>query len=501
MKLVLISFAQASYLRKLRLLHSRQIEVETSGLPVIRPRLFAYHPDMPKALRYGWLLLATLPLVCFASTDQPNSALARAEKLSSLTGPDVQPFHLKLNITETAHPTSPYSATIEEYWKSSRNWIRTVESPDFKQQVTVVDGNRTEQSTGEYYPLWLRNFVTAATDPLEDASFWEKVSAKIVLASSTNGHPTSSCARAQFKIGTAAVNNDAFAVICFNSDGTLASVVRPGYEMEFHDQRPFGKKRIAYRYVDDPEPGTELVGNVLVLERIDPASTIPNSQAPSLQQSGPVESFPIGQEMFEKLLRAPLNINWPSVHSGNTSGKLSMYVAADREGRIREAYPLNSDNSGLQDAVRDQLLKVELKPAALKGQKIQTEAALTFQFSTNLDGNSVEPSAAPPASQLNSPTTNPIIVSPAIANALRLKAYAPVYPQTLKEKRIGGKVELTAIIGQQGQIVSLSPIQSSNQELTEAAIAAAQRWTYKPYLLNGSPVEIQTVITVIFNAP
>jgi hypothetical protein len=84
----------------------------------------------------------------------------------------------------------------------------------------------------------------------------------MVVSTSVNGHPSTSCARAQFKVGTVAVNIDAFAVICFNADGTLASVVRPGYDMGFHDAQPFGKKRIACRYVADPEPGTELVGQV-----------------------------------------------------------------------------------------------------------------------------------------------------------------------------------------------------------------------------------------------
>ena len=140
--------------------------------------------------------------------------------------------------------------------------------------MIVKDGNRTEENNGSYYPLWLRNFVTAAIEPLEDGSFWEKVSARIVITSSINGHPNTSCARAQFKVGTAAVNNDAFAVICFNADGTLSSVVRPGYDMEFHDQRLFGKKRIAYRYVDDPEPGTNLVGQVQTLEKMDSSISI-----------------------------------------------------------------------------------------------------------------------------------------------------------------------------------------------------------------------------------
>ncbi len=58
-----------------------------------------------------------------------------------------------------------------------------------------------------------------------------------------------------------------------------------------------------------------------------------------------------------------------------------------------------------------------------------------------------------------------------------------------------------AIIGEEGKIVSLSPISSPNDELMSAATAAVQKWLYKPYLLNGQPVEIQTKITVIFQTP
>jgi TonB family protein len=455
--------------------------------------------DMREKLFFA-LVLMVLCSVSFAATDEPNSVLSKANRLSSLTGPRAAPFHLKFRISEPANSKSQYIATVEEYWKSQNEWSRTIDSPQLHQRVMVRSGARTEENSGDYYPLWLRDFITAVLDPLEDSSFWEKVSARMVVSTSVNGHPTTSCARAQFKVGTAAVNNDAFAVICFNADGTLASVERPDYGMEFHDTQPFGKKRIAYRYVDDPEPGTELIGQIEALEKIDSSTAIPDLPSPPQQTLGALKSIQIGQETFEKLLDAPINFNWPTVHSGNTQGKLSMYVSADREGTVREAYPLNSDNAGLQDTARDQLLKVHLKPAAVQGVNLQVESALTFQFSTRLESDSGVSPQSPPAAT-NPSAIKPIIVSPAIANSLRLKAYAPAYPQDLKLKRIGGKVELMAIIGKEGQIVSLSPISSPNDALTSAAIAAVQKWSYKPYLLNGQPVEIQTIITVIFQAP
>src|SRR5215469_6601322 len=210
---------------------------------------------MRLSVRLGsFFLLAALVTACFAD-DDPNSALKRALTLSSLTGPHAQPFHLKLTISEPANPNSPYRATVEEFWQSPKLWQRNIESPGFQQTISMTGTTQTEQSPGGYYPLWLRNFVTAAIDPLEDSAFWTQVSARVVLIEKSSKSESTSCARAQFKIGTPAVNNDAFAVICFNSDGTLSSVVRPGYDMEFQDSQPFGKKRIAHTYIDDPEPG------------------------------------------------------------------------------------------------------------------------------------------------------------------------------------------------------------------------------------------------------
>jgi TonB family protein len=445
------------------------------------------------------LLLATLAPVCSAN-DDPGPELKRALELSALTGPHAQPFHLKMTISEPSNPSSMYRATIEEFWQSPTLWQRSIDSPTFRQDVTVRGSDHVEQNDGDYYPVWLRGFVTAAIDPLEDAAFWNKLSARIVQTTTTNGRPSSSCARAQFKIGTPAVNNDAFAVICFNADGTLASVVRPGYEMEFQDSREFGRKRIACRYVNNPEPGTTLVGEIEILEEIKKAA--PTTALPDLTglSSNPIRSAQVSQEMFDQLVLGPADLKWPPVHSGNTTGKLSMYISADRDGHIREAYPLNSDNAGLQGAARDQLLKWQLKPAVNQGQHVQVEAALTFEFSTTLEGRSGSQTLVAPDSNVP-PTIKPVVVSPGVVGALQIKSYAPVYPQDLRVGRISGKVQLQAIIGTNGQVVSLTPTSSTDPEFTKAAITAVQHWAYKPYLLNGSPVEIETVITVNFQAP
>jgi protein TonB len=56
---------------------------------------------------------------------------------------------------------------------------------------------------------------------------------------------------------------------------------------------------------------------------------------------------------------------------------------------------------------------------------------------------------------------------------------------------------MEAVISKEGLIENLHAV-SGNPMLVESAMAAVQQWRYRPYLLNGMPVEIETHITVTF---
>jgi TonB family protein len=71
----------------------------------------------------------------------------------------------------------------------------------------------------------------------------------------------------------------------------------------------------------------------------------------------------------------------------------------------------------------------------------------------------------------------------------------PVYPQAAKDAKIQGAVVLKAVIGKDGTIKSLKLV-SGPDELAQSAWDAVKQWTYKPYLLNGQPTEVETTITV-----
>lgn len=73
----------------------------------------------------------------------------------------------------------------------------------------------------------------------------------------------------------------------------------------------------------------------------------------------------------------------------------------------------------------------------------------------------------------------------------------PAYPSLARAARIQGEVRLRAIIGKTGAIENLAVI-SGHAMLVPAAVEAVRQWRYRPYVLNGEPIEVETEITVNF---
>lgn len=73
----------------------------------------------------------------------------------------------------------------------------------------------------------------------------------------------------------------------------------------------------------------------------------------------------------------------------------------------------------------------------------------------------------------------------------------PSYPTLARQARIQGSVQLRAIISKNGTIENLS-ILSGHAMLVASAIEAVKQWRYRPYPLNGEPIEVETEITVNF---
>lgn len=75
----------------------------------------------------------------------------------------------------------------------------------------------------------------------------------------------------------------------------------------------------------------------------------------------------------------------------------------------------------------------------------------------------------------------------------------PIYPMISKMDREQGIVLLAAVIGTDGEVHDLEVLASPSPRLTQSAVEAVKTWQYTPYLLNGQPVEVETVVNVIFS--
>src|SRR5579863_1272443 len=104
----------------------------------------------------------------------------------------------------------------------------------------------------------------------------------------------------------------------------------------------------------------------------------------------------------------------------------------------------------------------------------------------------------------NMPTAVPKVATPqrvrisqGVSQGLLIHKVVPQYPALAKQARIQGAVVLQALIGKDGTVTNLRVI-SGHPMLTNAALDAVKEWRYKPYYLNGEPVEVETTINVNF---
>jgi len=118
----------------------------------------------------------------------------------------------------------------------------------------------------------------------------------------------------------------------------------------------------------------------------------------------------------------------------------------------------------------------------------------------SVDKNPADASSQPPNDPPNGNNVagiKQVRISQGVSKGLLLHKVQPIYPLEAMRNHVQGTVLLRAVIDKNGRISSLEPI-SGPKELTPAAIGAVEQWRYKPYLLQGEPVEVETQITVNF---
>ncbi len=346
-------------------------------------------------------------------------------------------------------------------------------SPDFSQTI-VVNGDRYfERTSGDYFPQWLREFLTALFEPLPMLEVLKQTKLEIAAPSDTPG--SSSCARFESKVGSAPIQSSVFSVFCFaGSSPTVVSVVTPGYVVKFEDYQRFGTKQVAWRLKSEPEPGLSLQARIVDLSLLQNPDESLFALAEVTPSSGRLNVVRVTDPVASNLLTETPALQWPAVRSGKTSGVLSLYVGVDRKGQVREAWPLNSDNPAMDHSARAQVRTWKFRPAAIEGVPVQFDTILTLGFESMIK-DAVH------------------VLTNEEARKLALQVVEPRFKPGVspKGKEITVRVSITA----DGRIRSTSNPNNVDTGHFIAAMNAVRQWKFRPYLREGQPDSFEADIT------
>lgn len=133
----------------------------------------------------------------------------------------------------------------------------------------------------------------------------------------------------------------------------------------------------------------------------------------------------------------------------------------------------------LIQSAMDAVTHWKYKPFLLNGEPVAVETTVTVKY------------------RLPSPP-HKLRISSGVADGQKISGQDPVYPLEAKRQHIQGDVVLRALTDEKGNIASLQVL-SGDPILAEAALAAVKTWKYKPWMLNGEPVQTEFPVTIKFH--
>jgi TonB family protein len=190
----------------------------------------------------------------------------------------------------------------------------------------------------------------------------------------------------------------------------------------------------------------------------------------------------------EELLREPMIPYSMEAIEERVEGRVVLELSVDENGRVYDAMVI----SGPQQLRRDALMSA-LRWQYSKEMSLPTKLAVTIRFELPRAGTQV-----PQSESLSSgPPPKRIRVGSAVQHSRLVRQVPPQYPALARQARIQGTVQLKVSINPQGA-VELIEVVGGHPLLIPAAIEAVRQWEYKPVLLNGAPVDVETTVDVAF---
>jgi TonB family protein len=185
---------------------------------------------------------------------------------------------------------------------------------------------------------------------------------------------------------------------------------------------------------------------------------------------------------------------YPSLaRQARIQGQVVLKVEITKSGDV-ENIQLVSGHPMLAPSAIEAVKQWKYRPYLVNGEpaNVRTEVFVNF---TLADASSPDGPAAGVPAQIPAPTR--IRVSQGVEHGLLVSKVQPQYPSDAKEQHIQGEVLLSVTIDKEGNVANIQAV-SGPDSLVPASIEAVKQWKYRPFLLNGTPVEVETQVTVNF---
>ncbi len=456
----------------------------------------------------------------------PKALMLLAAKTNGITGDGLKPWHLKTSYTQFDGEGNVKSeGTIEEFWVAPTKFKLTYASGDLS--MTEYGSGKGQCTVGgsgmDLLPLYkaFRELI----HPLPPAQDIQENN--FVFQQRDAGGIQATCVQRQSPDGALAG-----LTWCFDPRKPALRISVDGYGPDALHSNPvlFQGRYIAgeIKYSDGDLRYIEGDKGILVLhlDTIEPLSSLddefftPPSNARCPQ---PINIAEIQSEiscMAEAPLKIPNTLPSeggatlsaaiaggnlcakvaplypPEAKAAHVQGTVVLKGVVDKQGHMKNIEAVSGAEM-LQQSAIDAVKQWRYRPYLLNGNPVEVQTTVNVIFT--LDNSPPAPprdEGAPPSPAVT-PRPEIVNISGGVAMGMLAQKVPPHYPVEAKEARVSGTVVLQATIGLDGHVEDLSVI-SGPDLLQQVALDAVKQWVYRPYLLNGEPVKVQTTINVIF---
>ena len=175
-------------------------------------------------------------------------------------------------------------------------------------------------------------------------------------------------------------------------------------------------------------------------------------------------------------------------------GSVVLRAIISREGLVKSLAVI-SGPVALRDAAVDAVKQWTYKPFLLNGRATEVDTTVTVTFppaEASQGGAPAGTGQTPPA--LPSLPSGRARISPGVMERQKQSGSMPNFCVLVGNQRLSGTIVLHVVVARTGNVSEVDGL-SGPPTLQQSAIEAVRGWTYKPYLLNGDPVEVDTTVT------